>query len=431
MSATMTHAAPGNQTCAGATLASLVYCSRAVGPLSPPDLSELLQTARARNRAESITGLMLYDDNRFYQWLEGPADGLARIMESINKDPRHTEIRVLDDKPIESRFFADWDMKLASPDATTGAWVRDVIAPPPELTEDLRAHPDTAPALLVKLVPLPASLAPSRGAATSLTPPPGRVAAVLRDLMLAAVIPQLAAQHGLAGTAAHVAAALPIDPRTPELVSRLLESDQAAALDFIRHLQDDGSSLLPLYATLLEPAARSLGDLWNEDQCSEFDVTLGLCRMQTAIRLMGINVALPPQSALLKPAVLITPEPGELHHLTATLDSEMLNRAGWNPSTQFPDTDSALQDMVSDTWFDALDLSLSAAFHREHWLPRVAHTIELARHASQNPALVVLVGGRAFVEQGDAGHQVGADAAVTTTRQLQSAILNILRRNRH
>jgi methanogenic corrinoid protein MtbC1 len=407
-------------------LASVVYCSRAVSNLAPPDLRDLLQTAQARNRAEAITGLMLYDENRFYQWLEGPAEGVARIMGSITRDPRHTEIRVLDDKPIESRFFADWDMKLATPDTVTGAWVRDVISPPPEITEDLRAHPDAAPALLVKLVPLPAAPAPERAAALAV--PPGRAAEILRDIMLATVIPQLAANHGIARAVAP--AALVIDPRTPELVRLLMQTDQAAAIDFIQALETHEGALLPLYATLLEPAARGLGDLWDEDQCSEFDVTLGLCRMQTAIRLMGINVALPPHSALLKPAVLIAPEPGEIHHLSASMDGEVLRRAGWSPATAYPATDEALQDLVANTWFDALDLSLSTAMGREHWLPRVAHTIQLARHASQNPALVVLVGGRAFVEQGDAGHQVGADAAVTTTRELQSAILGVLRRSR-
>jgi hypothetical protein len=423
MSATLGVAQP-SQASTG-HLASIVYRSRATSDFNTRELERILQTAQARNRAEHITGLMLYDDNRFYQWLEGPPDSIARIMESIHKDPRHTDVRVIDDKPIESRFFADWDMKLATPDTAARAWVRDVIAPPADITDDLRRQPDAAPALLVKLVPLPLpkTLVP-QAILPAARPPRGRVAAILRDVMLAAVIPKLADDHGLAsGTeaAAHV------DPRLPELVNLLMATDQAASFEFLEALRAHEGSLLPLYATLLEPAARSLGDLWQEDLCSEFDVTLGLCRMQTAVRLMGINVALPPQAAVLKPAVLVAPEPGELHHLAAALDSDVLQRAGWSPECAFPQDDAALQDLLSDSWFDALDLSLSTALTREHWLPRVAQTIQLARRASQNQALVVLVGGRTFVEQGDAGQGVGADASVTTSRELSRAILELVR----
>jgi len=89
-------------------LCSVVYRSRAVSALSDFDLYRLVQTAQARNETESITGLMLYDDGRFYQWLEGPVDNVARIMRLIRTDRRHTDIEILSDKPTASRQFGDW-----------------------------------------------------------------------------------------------------------------------------------------------------------------------------------------------------------------------------------------------------------------------------------------------------------------------------------
>ncbi|MBV9656127.1 MAG: hypothetical protein JOZ42_16345, partial [Acetobacteraceae bacterium] len=78
---------------------------------------------------------------------------------------------------------------------------------------------------------------------------------------------------------------------------------------------------------------------------------------------------------------------------------------------------------------DALDLSLSAAFGREHWLPRITDTIARARRASRNPALVVVVGGRAFTE-GDAGVRSGADVTSRTALHIDHSILQGLHAKR-
>jgi hypothetical protein len=82
--------------------------------------------------------------------------------------------------------------------------------------------------------------------------------------------------------------------------------------------------------------------------------------------------------------------------------------------------------MVDDTWFDALDLSLSVAFRREHWLPRVTATIAKVRAASRNPGLVVIVGGRAFTEMSGAAALVGADAGSASAWHVDEVILREL-----
>jgi hypothetical protein len=121
--------------------------------------------------------------------------------------------------------------------------------------------------------------------------------------------------------------------------------------------------------------------------------------------------------------VLIVPEPGELHRLGAALDNSILGNAGWSPDCAYPADDRALQEILASKWFDVLDLSLSIALRREHFLPRLTETIARARGASQNPALVVVVGGRVFREQRAAGTRVGADLAVLTSGTVDRSIL--------
>ena len=97
----------------GTTLATLTYQSRAVQPLSEAELHQLLQSAQARNKAANITGLLIYDNGRFFQCLEGPAQSVEMVWNAIRQDTRHTDVELLGNSPTSKRFFANWDMRLA------------------------------------------------------------------------------------------------------------------------------------------------------------------------------------------------------------------------------------------------------------------------------------------------------------------------------
>jgi methanogenic corrinoid protein MtbC1 len=90
----------------------LTYQSRALSPPSPSELEQLVAQARSRNRSLGVTGMLLYQNGRFLQTLEGPPAALRQVWESIRRDPRHGEIEVLSDQTIPSRLFADWDLLL-------------------------------------------------------------------------------------------------------------------------------------------------------------------------------------------------------------------------------------------------------------------------------------------------------------------------------
>jgi methanogenic corrinoid protein MtbC1 len=404
-------------------LAAVVYRSHAVSTLSPPQLDALTLAAQARNRCESITGLMVYADNCFFQWLEGPVDSVDRIMRSIMNDPRHTDIEILNNQLIHQRSFADWSMKLALPAREFVPWRGGILSPSRTIVDELRRRPDTAPSILLKMVPVragdPIAESVLHDAANQM-PLKRSTAALLKRVIVSTVIPELVRQHRRREASQPVMAA---HLRTSELADLLVGSDQQAAFELIKELHQGAQRRLPLFGTLFEPAARRLGDLWSEDLCTEFDVTLGLSRLQTAVKLLAAEDedAVPFDGS--QPVVLIVPEPGELHRLGATLDSRVLSIAGWGPHVEVPANDKALQDIISASWFDVLDLSLSAAFRRDHWLPRVKETIRLARSASMNPMLMVLVGGRVFAEESGALVTTGADLASKTALNVDALIL--------
>ena len=328
----------GRDQSAATPLMTLTYRSRATTPLSESQLGDLQHSAAARNRAESITGMMVYNDDRFFQWLEGPPASIARIWSSISRDTRHADIEALSVHSAPTRLFANWSLKL-----TTG-----------------QGDP------------------------------------LIDDLTAAAMSSTNAAAERLA---ALVIATEPTEARLLLL---------AAHAEF--------RSISALTELLIEPTARCLGDLWADDDCGEYDVTLGLCRLQTFLREIAVDSVQQQHAHPL--VVLVAPLPGEIHMLGASLDAEALWQAGHETRIRFPSTEQALKQIVATDWFDAIDLSLSPAFTREHRADQMTHIIDAVRLASMNPSLVVIAGGRAFYDRRLSGATVHADATSTSAAHL-------------
>ena len=75
-------------------LVELLYCSASAVPkLANADLDQRLASARWRNLAQDITGMMIYYRGEFVQILEGSKKSVQNVFEKfICPDPRHTAI---------------------------------------------------------------------------------------------------------------------------------------------------------------------------------------------------------------------------------------------------------------------------------------------------------------------------------------------------
>jgi methanogenic corrinoid protein MtbC1 len=80
--------------------------------------------------------MLLYSDNQFFQWLEGPPDGVAEVWEAVRGDPRHRQIELIDQSARSMRLFGDWDMRFVCRDQALAALQEPADAPralPPAL----------------------------------------------------------------------------------------------------------------------------------------------------------------------------------------------------------------------------------------------------------------------------------------------------------
>ena len=91
-------------------LYSLVYTSTASRPLSKTDLEHILDKARARNFEEHVTGLLLFTDGKFMQYLEGPETGVLKIFDLIKTSSLHGEIVEVSRQAVGTREYGDWSM---------------------------------------------------------------------------------------------------------------------------------------------------------------------------------------------------------------------------------------------------------------------------------------------------------------------------------
>ena len=375
----------------------LAYRSRALVPPTEGELEVLLRCAQQRNRTEGLTGLLIYDQGCFFQWLEGPAAGLARIWASIGRDPRHHDIQILRQQELPRRFFGSWDLRLTSRQRSA----LEIGGPSPAGVVHVAWPPRAVPALSI---------------------------AVWDDVFAELVLPKLVARHrALPARAAPAALRWHAVEGAPDRLARLLlRVDAAATAEYVDELVAQGAGLDALYREVFEPAARCLGGLWDDDHMSELDVTLGLIRLQLEARRLGATLAGPRPATRPGHAVLVTPQPGESHGLNAAMSSMLFSRDGWDVSCEFPNSDQRLSQLVHDRWYDVLDLSLSGTFRRERQWKAMGTTIRAAQAASRNPALAVVVDGRLFFERPDAYFDVGADAGCASVVESVGAAQRLL-----
>lgn len=89
----------------------LVYTSSSNDRFLPRhQLNEILESSRVRNASQDITGLLLYRDGSFAQFLEGPSGAVQATFDRIEKDPRHRGVIVVLNRGVKTRDFPEWRM---------------------------------------------------------------------------------------------------------------------------------------------------------------------------------------------------------------------------------------------------------------------------------------------------------------------------------
>ena len=110
--------------------------------------SSLLVNARCS--PDLLFSFFLFGGGVFFQWIEGANLPLQRIWNSIQKDPRHHDIRVLADHAIPVRLFQDWHMQFAHRDCRAANYIDGLIQASDDVMDRLHDRPEDAPMILAE-----------------------------------------------------------------------------------------------------------------------------------------------------------------------------------------------------------------------------------------------------------------------------------------
>ena len=101
-------------------LLQLIYISRATfASLSSkrgiePQVARILAKSRANNRQSGLAGVLYFGDGCFFQCLEGDAEKVDTLFATLQRDDRHTDVKLIARKPITRYTFSDWSMKYVA-----------------------------------------------------------------------------------------------------------------------------------------------------------------------------------------------------------------------------------------------------------------------------------------------------------------------------
>jgi MerR family transcriptional regulator, light-induced transcriptional regulator len=203
----------------------------------------------------------------------------------------------------------------------------------------------------------------------------------------------------------------------------LLQADEL--LVHVEGYLNRGVGVDTIFVDLLAPAARRLGDLWEEDACDFLDVTIGLWRLQEVMREIawGSPIITGPLSAPYR--ALFLPMPGEQHSFGATMVHEVFVRAAWDSEVLVAPEMRQLIAKVAGKAYDLIGLTVSCDISSD----ALARTIKAIRSVSICQDVQILIGGHAVnlnpalaAEAGADGSAVDAPGALALANRLVGAV---------
>ncbi len=196
------------------------------------------------------------------------------------------------------------------------------------------------------------------------------------------------------------------DTDVEEFTRLSIDGEAHVLLDFVDHCLETGSSVETIYVELLAPAARRLGEYWEEDSQDFVGVTMGLWRIQEILRELTLRI--PPKSrhGHGQRSALFSPMPGEQHSFGTLMIGECFQRAGWETDILIEPSQSELNGKLAKRHYDLIGLTVSCDCSTGS-LGRMVKTIKAV---SSNPDIRIMIGGRVINEQPGLVDECGADA---------------------
>ncbi len=91
-------------------LSQLVYVSNRKSICTQDEIDKILASCKKNNPSLDITGILLYNDTKFIQLVEGEAKVIMDLYDKIKKDSRHSNCMMISYGAIKEKSFPSWHM---------------------------------------------------------------------------------------------------------------------------------------------------------------------------------------------------------------------------------------------------------------------------------------------------------------------------------
>ncbi len=189
--------------------------------------------------------------------------------------------------------------------------------------------------------------------------------------------------------------------------------DRQGCLALVQRLRAEGLQPEHLLVELVAPAARHLGQRWDEDTLDFTSVTVGLALMHEVVHAFGYEIHDGPQESAEVRRVMLASAPGSQHLLGLSIVSEFFRKAGWQVVLEVSPSSAELRRAVANEWFDLVGLSVAL----DSQLTELPGLVSRLRADSRNPQVPVMLGGPAFLMGDVSAEQFGAQAVCLDARE--------------
>lgn len=107
-------AVPAGRPSALTTLYEVLYTSQLAPGTPVTDVARIASHARQANAQRGLTGLLVFDGQRFCQQLEGTQKNVLSVMARIWQDTRHVELNVVHQGTLAARRFSGFALAFSA-----------------------------------------------------------------------------------------------------------------------------------------------------------------------------------------------------------------------------------------------------------------------------------------------------------------------------
>jgi hypothetical protein len=133
-------------------LSNLIYISTRNTNCTEEEIGKILAACERNNGKMNITGVLLYSDKSFLQYLEGEYKEIIALYDKIKLDSRHKNAILIASAPIQEKVFPSWQMGAKKFESSSISFKTEISTEDRKIFEEILAGKNQETKTAVNLI---------------------------------------------------------------------------------------------------------------------------------------------------------------------------------------------------------------------------------------------------------------------------------------